>query len=130
MRIIIADHHTQHCWALRQLLEGQPQFILIGEALDAPTLLTLAKADPPDLILLDGDLPGLYISELITQLHAIDPTPIVVTMSSEFDNSRKLLKAGADAFVSKGDQPDWLLETLFQFESRFKTDSCSSLHEA
>ena len=29
-----------------------------------------------------------------------------------------LLKAGADAFVSKSDQPDWLLETLKNFENR------------
>jgi hypothetical protein len=41
-------------------------------------------------------------------------------MSSEFENSRKLLKAGADAFVSQGDEPAWLLEVLQNFESRSK----------
>ena len=62
----------------------------------------------------------LYIEDLITRLHALEPPPIVVVMSSEVENSRKLLKAGADAFVSKGDEPDWLLETLQKFESRSK----------
>jgi hypothetical protein len=39
-------------------------------------------------------------------------------MSSELENGRKLLKAGADAFVSKADQPDWLLETLHMYGNR------------
>jgi DNA-binding NarL/FixJ family response regulator len=120
MRIILADHHIKPCWALRKLIEEQPQFTFIGEAADAHTLLTLANVNSPDLVLMDSELPGMFVEELISQLHAIDPAPIVVAMSSEFENSRKLLKAGADAIVSKSDQPDWLLETLYQFESRSK----------
>jgi DNA-binding NarL/FixJ family response regulator len=124
MRIVVADHNTQVSYALRKLLEELPQFELIGEVADATTLIALAKAESPDLILVDSDLPGMYIEDLITQLHTNDPVPIVVAMSCEFDNSRKMLKAGADAFVSKGDKPEWLLETLYQFESRpRKTDS-------
>jgi DNA-binding NarL/FixJ family response regulator len=120
MRIILADHHTKPSWALRKLIEEQPQFTFIGEAANAQALLTLARANSPDLVLMDSELPGMFIEDLITQLHASEPAPIVVAMSSEFENSRKLLKAGADAFVSKSDQPDWLLETLYQFESRSK----------
>jgi len=33
-------------------------------------------------------------------------------MSSNPEYGRKYLKAGADAFVSKTDQPEWLFETL------------------
>jgi DNA-binding NarL/FixJ family response regulator len=106
--------------ALRKLIEEQPQFVLLGYAADAQTLLALVKVKPPDLVLLDSELPGLYIEYLITQLHTNNPDLIVVAMSSDFENSRKLLKAGANAFVSKGDQPDWLLETLYQFETRQK----------
>jgi DNA-binding NarL/FixJ family response regulator len=120
MRIILADHHTKPCWALRKLIEEQPQFTFIGEAADAQALLSLAKANLPDLVLMDSELPSMFVEELISQLHSIDPAPIVVAMSSEFENSRKLLKAGADAFVSKSDQPDWLLESLYQFKSRLK----------
>jgi hypothetical protein len=41
-------------------------------------------------------------------------------MSAKSEQGNMLLKAGADAFVSKGDQPDWLLETLQKYEKRFK----------
>ncbi len=120
MRIILADHHVQPCWALKTMLDEQPEFEIIGEAVDADGLLSLAEKHLPDLVLVDGELPGLFIEDLITRLHVLEPPPIVVVMSSESENSRKLLKAGADAFVSKGDEPAWLLETLQKFESRSK----------
>ncbi len=120
MRIILADHHAQPCWALKTLLDEQPEFEIIGEAVDAAGLLSLAEKHLPDLVLVDGELPGLFIEDLITRLHVLEPPPIVVVMSSESENSRKLLKAGADAFVSKGDEPAWLLETLQKFEIRSK----------
>ena len=120
MRIILADHHAQPCWALKMLLAEQPEFEIIGEAVDGEGLIVLAKTHLPDLVLVDSELPGVYIEDLIISLHALEPPPIVVVMSSEVENSRKLLKAGADAFVSKGDEPAWLLETLQKFESRSK----------
>ena len=120
MRIILADHHEQPRLALTTLLKEQSEFTLLGEALDGQGLLILADECPTDVILLDSDLPGIYIENLITKLHALLPCPIVIVMSSEFENSRKFLRAGADAFVSKSDQPEWLLETLKKYNGRVK----------
>jgi two-component system response regulator FimZ (fimbrial Z protein)/two-component system response regulator EvgA len=101
--------------ALKTLIEEQPEFDLIGEAMDAQSLLFLAGDHTADLVLLDRELPGSSIKELIASLHALLPRPIVIVMSSDFETSRSVLKAGADAFVSKGDEPDWLLEKLHQY---------------
>lgn len=118
MRIILADHHGQPRWALKTLLDEQPEFDLIGAVEDAQSLLELAEKEPPDLVLVDNELPGVYIEDLIARLHALEPKPTVIVMSSDFENSRKQLMAGADAFVSKGDQPDWLLEILRKYENQ------------
>jgi len=115
MRIILADHHVQPRLALKTLIGEQPEFDLIGEAKDAQGLLFLAGAHTADLILLDRELPGISTKDLIASLHALQPRPIVIVMSSDFETSRSVLKAGADAFVSKGDEPDWLLEKLHQY---------------
>jgi DNA-binding NarL/FixJ family response regulator len=120
MRIILADHHTQSCWALKTLLEEQPEFDLIADTDNAQILLELAKKHFPDVILVDSELPGIYIEDIISRLHTLEPRPTVIVMSSEFENSRKLLKAGADAFVSKGDQPEWLLEILLKYEDQIR----------
>jgi DNA-binding NarL/FixJ family response regulator len=118
MRIIVADHHTQPRWALTTLLEEQPEFSIIGAVADAQELLLLVEEHTPDLVLIDGGLPGLRMEDLITRLHTLKPKPTVVVMSGEIEDGRKLLKAGADAFVSKAEAPDWLLETLQKYETR------------
>ena len=120
MRIILADQHVQPLWALKTTLAEQSEFDIIGEAKDAQGLLRLAEEQPPDLILVDNELLGGTIEHLIARLHALAPIPIIIVMSSEIDCSRMALKAGADAFVSKGDQPDWLLEKLHKYAIQIK----------
>ena len=120
MRIILADHHAQPRWALTTLIEEEPDFDLTGEAVNVLDLLTLAEKQTPDLVLVDRELPGDSIENVIASLHALEPIPIVIVMSSEFEFSSVVLKAGADAFVSKGDQPDWLLEKLHKYTRQVK----------
>lgn len=112
MRIILADHHAQPRWALKTLIEEQPELDLVGEVMDGQSLLILAEECTTDLILIDRELPGINIVDLIGQLRRLQPRPIIAVMSSEFEYSRSMLKAGADTFISKADQPDWLLEKL------------------
>jgi len=120
MRLIFADHHPQTDWAIQQLFEEESEIDLVGLVADAQSLLALAEKQPVDLILIDRELPGFPIEEMITRLHALEPSPIVVVMSKESEYSRKLLKAGADAFISKVEQPDWLLDTLKKYARQFK----------
>lgn len=121
MRIILADHHEPAREALKtRLAEAQPEFEVIGEASTTQELLRLAREQPADLVLVDYSLPGDQIVQVIARLHALKPVSIVVVMSSEFDCGRKALNAGADAFVSKGSQPDWLLEMLQKYARKFK----------
>jgi DNA-binding NarL/FixJ family response regulator len=112
MRILLADHHSETLWALKTRFGEEPGIELIGETSEAEALLELAKASLVDLILMDGELPGRPVEILIADLHNLVPKPKVVVMSSNPEYGRKYLKAGADAFVSKTDQPEWLFETL------------------
>jgi two-component system, NarL family, invasion response regulator UvrY len=115
MRIALADPHKAARTALEATVVAYPNFELVGESQDSEGLIELASAQPLDLILLDGDLPGSGIEELITWLHTLQPRPIVITMSCKVEDSRRLLRAGADCFISKGDSPEWLLEQLQKY---------------
>jgi DNA-binding NarL/FixJ family response regulator len=115
MRILLADHHAPPLWALRTMIQEESGIDLVGEAVDADCLLNLAEKQRPELILMDKDLPGRMIEDLITALHLIDPKPIVMVMSSDPADGRMLLRIGADAFVSKGEQPDWLIHSLRKY---------------
>ncbi len=112
MRIILADHHVQPLWALKTLLDEELEFDLVGEAVNTQDLILLAEKQLPDLVLVDRELPGDPIQDLITSLHALKPRPIIIVMSTEIASSRLVLRAGADAFVSKVDDPAWLVEKL------------------
>jgi DNA-binding NarL/FixJ family response regulator len=118
MRIILADQHPHSRWALKAALQEETAFVLVGVVEDAQSLLILTEDHSADLFLVDRKLPGSPIEELIESLHGLEPRPYVIVMSTASEYSRMMLKAGADAFVSKSDQPDWLLETLRKFEYR------------
>ncbi len=120
MRIILADPHPQVLLALKTMLQEKKTFELAGEASDAESLLAQVESAYPDLVLVDWELPGRSIEELIARLHVCIPRPIVMVMSSQPEYGRRLLQAGADVFVSKADDPDWLVETLEQFDKRFR----------
>jgi len=121
MRILLADHHPQALWALKLSLEAEPEFEVVGEATEADSLCALVASNAPDLALIDCDLPGKPIEDLITELHQNPVKLIVVVMGSRPEYGRRMLKAGADAFVSKGDQPDWLLDVLHKFARGTRT---------
>jgi DNA-binding NarL/FixJ family response regulator len=119
MRIILAEHDRKALWALKILLEEEPGVVVVGEAADAQQLEAVAERGAADLVLLDRWLPGSFpIEALIASLHVLERRPIVVVMSIDAEDGRLMLSAGADAFVSKGDQPDWLLQTLRQYAER------------
>jgi two-component system invasion response regulator UvrY len=116
-RILLADHHASARWALVTMLQEDPGFELAGEAVDAELLLDLCKENHPDLVLLDKDLPGIPVEDLIATLHQFDPKLVVIVMSTDPADGRRLLRAGADAFASKADQADWLLHVLQKYKS-------------
>jgi DNA-binding NarL/FixJ family response regulator len=120
MRIILADHHEQSRWAITTVFQEHAEFDLVGEVEDAQSLMELGENHIADLYLIDRELPGIPIDEILYSLHALDPRPFVIVMSSASEYSRMMLKAGADAFVSKSDQPDWLIEMLYRFENRMR----------
>lgn len=125
VRVVLADHHRQALRALRILLQEEPDLELVGEAADAQGLLTIAEQATADLIMVDRKLPGGHTKDLISRLHALKPRPIVIVMSSDFEDSRMMLQAGADAFVSKAEQPEWLLESLRHYTGHIGNSSGS-----
>jgi DNA-binding NarL/FixJ family response regulator len=129
MRIILADHHAHALSALQAMIGEEPGLEVIGAVVDVDRLIQLADTTTPDLVLMDWELPGKPIQELISSLHALKPKPYVIVMSSTIESSRKLIKAGADAFVSKSDQPDFLVEILRDQEKQYELRRLSQRNE-
>ncbi len=112
IRILLADHHPASSWALKTMVAEELDFELVGEATGMDSLCELSKKYHPHLILIDREFPGKQIEDMIAELHLLDPKPVVIVMSSHAEQAGFVLKAGADAFVSKVDNPAWLVEKL------------------
>lgn len=112
MRVLLADGQTKVRFALRVLLERQPGFEVVGEAVEAKELLLQTAETRPDLVLLGWELPGMEKIDVLPALRRVCPDLVVIALSGRPEAHRAALDAGADAFVSKGDPPERLLAAI------------------
>jgi DNA-binding NarL/FixJ family response regulator len=113
MRILLADDQMQIRSALRLLLEQGVGLSVVGEAAGAESLLALAKETKPDLLLTDWDLVKKRDVGIIRFLREEYPSLRVIALSGRPEVRQEALQAGADAFVSKGEPPQRLMDTIY-----------------
>ena len=112
MRVVLADDKPKVRLALRLLLEQQLGARVVGEVASASELLAQLGATYPDLLLLDWGLPVGPVAELLSELRKTFSKTSVIILSGRPEVEKTALSAGADAFVSKTDPPEQLLDTI------------------
>jgi len=112
MRILLADSQPKVRFAMRVLLERQPGLKVMGEAADADDLLNQAEMSCPDIVLIAWSLPGMAADGFLPALRGVCPDLSVIVLSGRPELRRAALDAGADAFVSKTDPPEYLLMAI------------------
>jgi len=116
MRVLVADDQAWLRSAMRLLLEQDPELEIVGEAVEAKTLVVKATQLCPHLVLLDWELPGLKGTgagrQLLSELHLSCPHLRVIVLSGRPEAGQRARDAGADYFVSKADPPEVLLAAL------------------
>jgi len=115
LRIVLADDQAAVRSALRLLLEQEPWFVVVGEAVKANELLEQLQVTHADVLLLDWELPGQpaqQMVELLLDLRSIYPELKVVALSGRPEARRSALEAHVDGFISKCDPPECVLTAL------------------
>jgi len=112
IRVLIADDQPQVRSAIMLLLRQEPDVTVVGEASDVKQALELAAERQPDLVLLDWELPGQNGTATLAEMRTVRPGVVVIALSGRPEARQAALTAGADAFVSKGDPPERLLEAV------------------
>ncbi len=111
MRVLLADDEPKVVAALRLILEQLKDVELVDEVSDAASLTNRLKEAPPDLLLLDLELPGLHSGALLSDIRRHAPLKVIV-LSGRCQAPQMGLVSGADAFVSKCEPPDHLFAAL------------------
>jgi DNA-binding NarL/FixJ family response regulator len=117
MRVLLADDQAKVRSALRLLLEQQPDVEILGEAVDSLGVLDWLKATSPDLVLLDWELPA-FRGNMLPLMRELCPSVVVIALSGRPEARQAALAAGANAFVSKGDPPERLLNVMYEHRPR------------
>lgn len=112
MRILIADTQPKVRFALQVLLQRQPDLNVVGEAIDAESLIAQVEAECPDVVLLGWELPGMDMDCLIPSLRESCPGIILIALSGRLEAHRAADRLGVDDFVSKSSPPDHLLAAI------------------
>ena len=110
MKILLVDDHSIVRAGLRRLLEALPQ-TAIAEAATGEAALRQVRAERPDLVILDLNLPDLGGVELLRKMRAYDESlrVLVLSMHAAPVYARRAMEAGARGYVSKNAPPDELL---------------------
>ena len=101
--ILIIEDNERNLKLVRDVLQFNG--FQTAEARTAEDGLALASASPPDLVLLDLQLPGIDGMEAFRQLRGSPPTagvPVVaVTALAMKDDRERVLRAGFDGYLEK-----------------------------
>jgi DNA-binding NarL/FixJ family response regulator len=109
MRVLIVDDHVVVRQGIRGLLVARGD-VTVDEAGSSHEALALFRKHPPDVVLLDLNLPGSSGLELLRRLLLEDKRArvLVLSMHAELIYVMRALKAGARGYVSKSASADEL----------------------
>ncbi len=114
IKVLIVDDHPLFRQGLRQVVEADARFELVGEAGDGKSALQLILEKKPDIAVLDVNLPGLSGLEVASRLQAKRlPTQIVIlTMYKEEETFNRAVDFGVKGFVLKENAVQEILNSL------------------
>jgi len=105
IRVILVDDHQLLRDALRNVLNDDQEFDVVGEAEDGRTAIELARELEPDVVVMDLLMNGLNGIDSTRQLLADCPGVKVLALSAQAGKRWVLgaLEAGASGYVLKAD---------------------------
>ncbi len=103
MNIFLADDHPLFRMGLRIALDQEDEMKVIGEASDGFSAVEKIQSNPPDLSLIDVDMPGISGIRAIRILRKALPEMKILVLSTYDDEKyiHEAMLAGADGYLLK-----------------------------
>ena len=114
IKIVLIDDHTLFRSGIKALLARQEDCEVIGEAADGLSGVKLVEQSPPDVVLLDLDMPVMNGREALAQILSTRPQQVVVmlTVSEDSEDLTECMRLGARGFLLKNINADFLVDAV------------------
>ena len=116
IRVLLADDQTLIRAGFRMIIDSEPEFEVVGEAVDGREAVDLARSARADVVLMDIRMPrmdGLEATRLIGADDNLAGVRVLVLTTFENDDNVVLaLQAGASGFLGKSVAPADLLHAI------------------
>jgi two-component system invasion response regulator UvrY len=114
IRVVLIDDHGLVRTGLRMILQQHADMDIVGEADDGESGLALIRRVEPDIALVDVHMPGFSGVELTERVRRakVATRIVILTIANEAPFPRRLLKAGASAYLTKGCPSEELIKAI------------------
>lgn len=132
---MIADDHQMFVDGVKAILSQIENLEVIGEANDGEALLKLIAVNPPDVVLMDMNMPelnGLETTKIMVERYP-SVKVIMLTMHDSSDYIQRLIKAGANGYVLKNTGKEELklaIETVHAGDSYYSKEVTQRIMDA
>lgn len=116
LRLVVVDDHTLFRRGLIGLLEGMPEFQVVGQANNGQEALQVIESSRPDIVLLDVNMPQMDGIATVRALRSRHQTVkiLMLTISKNDQDLLGAIRAGADGYLIKSTEPDDLRKSLLR----------------
>ncbi len=113
-RIVVADDDPVVRAGLRVLLESEDDLSVVGEAEDGARAVSVARAERPDLVLMDVRMPHVDGIAATATLMRLSPPPRVLVLTTFEEDAlvASALAAGASGYLLKRSPADLIVRAI------------------
>jgi len=139
IRLVVADDHPVVREGLKHVIACHRDIQVVGEAEDADGVLHACASGDVDVLLLDVSMPGAGVIEtpgagVIETIHRLKavrrpPRVLVLSVHPERHYAKRVIKAGADGYLTKTHSPSALAEAIRQVHAGRKYVTSSLAEE-
>ncbi len=114
IRVLTVDDHALIREGVAALIANQPDMRLVGEAADGQEAIVQFRSHHPDITLMDLHMPDMSGIDAIIAIRSEFPDARIIVLTTYAGDAlcQRAMKAGAQAYILKGNVRKDLLETI------------------